>query len=430
MSSNRSDRDRKLDEFARRYRERLAREWPEGETDVTRIEEIVARVERETTRELTEEMIREQTGKRQGNRSACACGGTATYRKQSTVTLVTAFGRVRAERAYFYCQQCRDGHCPQDREWGIGPGHTTPTVQSLVGYLAATGAYVQVPGTLSRARPSIHLGVKTVELIAQRLGERVRETPPRVAGPAKGTLAVAVDGVMLPTRAGYREARCGVVYEPDWQANRTPGGKAGLGKEFFGTLGSREALMRAVCACVAQRRLIPDTPVAALGDGADWIWENYARFLPNRVEILDFQHVGNHLAEVTAAWHPNDPQAAEGLRERLKQSLLERGPGPLLCVLRQWEPKGHFAQEVKRLQSGYFERNRGRMDYPAYLRAGFPIGSGAVEGACKHLVSDRFKGSGMRWNSATAEPLLQLRAALLTRPDLDLRPYAGARMAA
>ena len=56
---------------------------------------------------------------------------------------------------------------------------------------------------------------------------------------------------------------------------------------------------------------------------------------------------------MAAAWHPNDPKAAEGLCDRLKETLLERGPGPLLCALRQWEPKSHFAQKVKRLQLGY-----------------------------------------------------------------------------
>jgi len=66
------------------------------------------------------------------------------------------------------------------------------------------------------------------------------------------------------------------------------------------------------------------------------------------------------------------------------------------------------------------------MNYPAYLRQGFPIGSGAVEGACKHVASQRFRGAGMRWKSRTAEPLLHLRAALLTHPRLDLRPYAMA----
>ena len=42
-----------------------------------------------------------------------------------------------------------------------------------------------------------------------------------------------------------------------------------------------------------------------------------------------------------------------------------------------------------------------------------------------HVVSDRFKGGGMRWKLPTAEPLLHLRAALLTQPRLDLRPYTG-----
>jgi hypothetical protein len=79
---------------------------------------------------------------------------------------------------------------------------------------------------------------------------------------------------------------------------------------------------------------------------------------------------------------------------------------------------------VKRVQLAYFERQQARMQYPEYLRRGFPIGSGAVEGACKHGVADRFDGSGMRWKLATADPLMHLRAALLTQPRLDLRRFA------
>lgn len=50
---------------------------------------------------------------------------------------------------------------------------------------------------------------------------------------------------------------------------------------------------------------------------------------------------------------------------------------------------------------------------------------GAVEGACKHVVVDRLRQSGMRWQLATAEPVLALRAALLTQPRLDFRAYAA-----
>jgi hypothetical protein len=75
----------------------------------------------------------------------------------------------------------------------------------------------------------------------------------------------------------------------------------------------------------------------------------------------------------------------------------------LLCWLRKWRPLTHAAQELRHVQLGYFENQQGRMRYPEYLEAGWPIGGGAVEGACKHLVTDRFKGTGMRWNLEDGE---------------------------
>ena len=58
----------------------------------------------------------------------------------------------------------------------------------------------------------------------------------------------------------------------------------------------------------------------------------------------------------------------------------------------------------------YLEHNRTRMRYDRYLQAGFPIGSGAVESACKQLVVMRMEGSGMRWSVAGAQAMLDLRA--------------------
>jgi hypothetical protein len=420
-------REQKLDELARRYRERLAQEWPEGDTDVTGIEEIVRRVERDVLRELTEEMLREQTGKRSGNQATCPeCAGPARYRKQTVQELVTLFGRVQIERAYFHCPTCRQGFCPQDRGWGIGPGNTTPGVQDLTAALGAGDAYTHLPSVLRRARPQVLLDVKTLELIAQRLGAQVAAAPPDGPGTALRALAVAMDGVMVPQRGGCKEARCGVVYEPDWTAGRSAAACAGLRKEYLGTLESRDTLARQVCARVDARRPTATTVVAALGDGADWIWEGYAKYLAHRVEILDFYHVSERLGQIAAAMHPEDAAAAQGWRVAQEKDLQLLGPGRLLDALKAWAPNRASAAEVRRVNLGYFQNQRGRMDYPQYLREGWPIGSGAVEGACKHLVSDRFRGTGMRWKSPTAEPLLQLRAALLTNPDLDLRPYARA----
>jgi len=50
------------------------------------------------------------------------------------------------------------------------------------------------------------------------------------------------------------------------------------------------------------------------------------------------------------------------------------------------------------------------MKYDEYLAAGYPIGSGVVEGACRHLVKDRMEQAGMRWRIAGAQAILSLRA--------------------
>jgi hypothetical protein len=61
----------------------------------------------------------------------------------------------------------------------------------------------------------------------------------------------------------------------------------------------------------------------------------------------------------------------------------------------------------------YFEGNRDRMKYDEYLAAGYPIGSGVVEGACRHLVKDRMERTGMRWLPSGAQAMLDLRATYL-----------------
>ena len=45
-----------------------------------------------------------------------------------------------------------------------------------------------------------------------------------------------------------------------------------------------------------------------------------------------------------------------------------------------------------------------------YLASGWPIASGVIEAACRHLVKDRCELSGMRWTKAGVEDLLRLRA--------------------
>src|SRR5205807_7397231 len=59
---------------------------------------------------------------------------------------------------------------------------------------------------------------------------------------------------------------------------------------------------------------------------------------------------------------------------------------------------------------GYLRKNRQRMRYDVYLRAGYPIASGVIEGACRHLVKDRMERAGMHWTLEGAQAVLDLRS--------------------
>ena len=427
---DRQQREAKIRALAEAYAERLRQAWPEGDTDITGIEEIAERVGSETSRDLTEELVRKQAEAEPVRETACPhCAGATRFKGRYAQEVVTALGRVRVRRAYYYCAACQTGSCPLDRQWGLGAGNTTPTVQARVAVLGAWVPYTRVPQMTRQIGMAWGLDVKTSELLTQRVGAALRQSPAASLGPAERSVAVAVDGVFLLTRReGWKEARCAVVYEPDADASRTPEACTGLRKEYFGGLADRETVLARACerALLRQR---PGVSVAALGDGAHWIWEGYARHLPERVEILDFYHACQHLARVAHARHPTDAEAAATWLGEQRHELRHLGPWRLLRELQAWEPRGKgstAARKVRAEETGYFTRNLERMDYPRYARAGLPIGSGAVEGACKHLVTARFKQAGMRWGIETAEPLIHLRAALLTNPELDLRSYAQA----
>src|SRR5439155_15155372 len=57
----------------------------------------------------------------------------------------------------------------------------------------------------------------------------------------------------------------------------------------------------------------------------------------------------------------------------------------------------------------YLEHNRDRMHYDEYLAKGYPIASGVIEGACRHLVKDRMERAGMHWTRPGAQAMLNVR---------------------
>ncbi len=84
--------------------------------------------------------------------------------------------------------------------------------------------------------------------------------------------------------------------------------------------------------------------------------------------------------------------------------------------------RGRKAEKLRKICQ-YLETNRHRMKYNEYLAAGYPIASGVIEGACRHVVKDRMERAGMRWTVAGAQAMLDLRTTYINEQWDEFQKY-------
>jgi hypothetical protein len=157
-------------------------------------------------------------------------------------------------------------------------------------------------------------------------------------------------------------------------------------------------------------------PVVAVMDGEKALWDALSFFLPQTIGILDLFHVLERLWVAAHVFHPEGSIAAENFVNHRLRLLLEGRVAGVLRGLRHLMTRRALTGSRRRTLEqviGYFQNNRHHMRYDEYLAAGYPIGSGVAEGACRHLVKDRMEQTGMRWTVAGAQSLLHLRALYL-----------------
>ncbi len=145
----------------------------------------------------------------------------------------------------------------------------------------------------------------------------------------------------------------------------------------------------------------------ALTDGGAGL-EDFVRLNFPRVDavILDFYHAAEYLAKLAATHFPTDDVAALDQTKVWSRVLRDEGGHAMIGVLENgaW-PNRTGLSAVRAEVLGYFRKQVDRMDYPTYEANGWYIGSGAVESACKAVVGQRLKGSGIRWSEAGARRL-------------------------
>jgi hypothetical protein len=167
-------------------------------------------------------------------------------------------------------------------------------------------------------------------------------------------------------------------------------------------------------------------PVVCVMDGERALWRTLLTYLVGVVCILDVFHMLERLWQAAHCFCPEGSDEAQAfVTQRLKR-VLEGDVGRVIGGLRQMATKqGLRGAKLTQLNRaiGYLHNNRRFMRYDQYLAAGYPIGSGVAEGACRHLVKDRMERTGMRWVVPSAQAMLDLRAVHASDQWAEFQAY-------
>lgn len=348
-----------------------------------------------------------------------------------TRTVVSLFGALDLSRAR--CRSQDGWWYPLDEALGlVGCRGWTAGVQEAVSLLACDTAFQTVSQWMKQLLGlSIH--ASTVQELAELAGRRAAGLPDRMERPAPDTLIVAVDGCQAPQRDGWHEVKMGTVYPKEGRGRKASGRGLLQAKEYLASLENCQGFGQALWRCLDGWGVQQVRRVVVMGDGAPWIWNLADLHVPGATEIVDFYHAVEHLWQAgEALWGDRQTSVATGSWVRHYRKLLREGEvEAVMGALERGgvQQAGGLSGErlkVLRLNQEYFRRNAGRMRYGRFRQMGLPIGTGAVEGACKHVVQSRFKRPGCRWSRAGLQDMLALKVAKLNGQWHRLWPHLRA----
>lgn len=152
-------------------------------------------------------------------------------------------------------------------------------------------------------------------------------------------------------------------------------------------------------------------------------WKNVLRkfFVDGKrikiTRVVDYYHASERLTTIADALKIGSEARSEWLSRMRKVLLEEGGHGRVLRSIAKMQSlhgykKSHEDDATK--AEKYLRRYKRFMKYSSSRESGYPIGSGVVESACKQIVSQRMKLSGMRWHHDGAQVVMTLRSILLS----------------
>ncbi|MEZ4439259.1 MAG: hypothetical protein R3B72_09230 [Polyangiaceae bacterium] len=409
-------------------RQRLSKET--FEAFETRLHENLQEIEREL---LAEELARADV-----DVEAISVHGT-TFRRvlRAKETYMTAAGPVRVERT-LYKDRSDEGEraiVPMELNAGIVGGFWTPVAAGQASWVVSQltpQSAEELFARLGNMAPSKSSLDRLPKLLAERWDEdragyeaalREAMTVPEDAV----TVMVALDGVLAPMKdggaaekraktaargkiakgpAGYREVGCATLAFCDKDGECLSAIRMARMPEPHKTTVKRSILAE-LTTVLAQR---PDLRLVKGSDGAVDHWRFLHDELPEGEEVVDFFHAAEHLNRAVAAAYGDGTLEARRRFADLRLVLLE-DPDGVAKVIRSllYLRNKHPRSKVIGTELAYFRKRRRRMRYADMRSRGLPIGTGVTEAACKTLVTQRMKQSGMRWGRDGGQAILNLR---------------------
>jgi hypothetical protein len=352
-------------------------------------------------------------------------------------TYSSAAGPVRVERTlYRQRQEDERALCPLELRAGIIEGSWTPLAAKQATWVVAhltpqegeelfdlLGNMTPSKSTLDRLPKALHGQWEAQRPRFEATLRRQEKIPPEAVA-----MAVSLDGVMAPMKDGQRQAK-------RWQARvqgKASSGPAGYQEvgcatvSYYDRHGERlctrrmarmpetnkatlkSQLTAEVMGALRQR---PDLQVVKVADGAPDNWSYLGETLPLGIEILDFYHAAEHLGAALGAAYGEGTPPYQARVETLRTVLRDapHGVDKVIGALERLRTRYPRRQAIHKALA-YFREHRHRMRYADLRARNLPIGSGVVEAACKTLVSQRLKRSGMRWRMAGGQAILTFRA--------------------
>lgn len=366
----------------------------------------------------------------------------------SPETYHCAAGKIRIERQlYRPVGRETKSICPLEMRSGIIMGLMTPSAARQSTYILAHLPAKQAEklfneiGNLTPSRSTLGKLPSTLsqQWESNRADWESKLRHAEVVPPEAKILVISQDGVMAPMKdgnrtatrtqpdkqasgpAGYREVGCGTVSLYDNDGVRLQTIRYGrMPEKNKRTLHNQ---LEAECQNILPLR--PDLTVVKLADGAKDNWQSLgnldfglgaATHTIRQVEIVDFFHGAEHLKTGCDAIWGKATAKTKAEFERLRTFLKEadNGVDKVINVLRYHLGRVTSRQRRKIIaaQLTYFRNQRHRMRYASYLQQGLPIASGVVEAACKTLVTQRMKCSGMAWKQIGGQAILTMRSLI------------------